>query len=217
MFDACASDRWTAYIRLIGSFGVLSRAGPVDLRISDPTREILAYLALNANRDVRRPRLLVMLWPERSEASARALLNTALWRIKKAIHDAAPAVSIFSRGEILRLEIDATVVVDVVALEETIRSLTTEWSGPGALLPPAARACLARILDIEGIELLEGLASDWVLVERERVFNLQVRGLSFLMQDRAEAGQFEEALEYGRKILRMDPMRENVQRQVIWL
>jgi DNA-binding SARP family transcriptional activator len=37
------------------------------------------------------------------------------------------------------------------------------------------------------------------------------------MQDLAESGRIEDALEYGRRILRMDPMRECVQRQVMWL
>jgi hypothetical protein len=56
-----------------------------------------------------------------------------------------------------------------------------------------------------------------VLIERERVFNLQIRGLTLLMQDFAGSGQIEEALEYGRCILRMDPMRECIHRLVMWL
>ena len=218
MFDACASGHWSVYFRLIGTFGVETVLGPIELRISDPTKEILAYLALNANRDIRRSRLLLLLWPDRSEASARALLNTSLWRIKKAIARAGlPAMSIRGRGEILRLETDDTTVVDAVVLEEIIRTLCRDHDDSGKPLPAGIRDCLVRILDTEGIEFLEGSASEWVLVERERQFNFQIRGQSLLMHDRALAGNFEEALEFGRKILRMDPMRESVQRQMIWL
>jgi DNA-binding SARP family transcriptional activator len=173
---------------------------------------------LNINREVRRSRLLLLLWPDRTEESARALLNTALWRVKRAIRDEGfTALSILGRGEIVRLETDDTVVVDAAVLEETIHRTSRAHQGPSAPLSPEIRTCLVRILDVEGFEFLEGSASDWVLVERERQFNFQIRGLSLLMQDRALAGQFEEALEFGRKILRMDPMRESVQRQVIWL
>jgi len=218
MFDACASGRWSVYFRLIGSFAVESAAGPVELRLSDPTQEILAYLALNANRDVRRSRLLMMLWPDRAEASARALLNTALWRIKKRIGAVGlSTATIVGRGEMLRLETDESTVVDAAILEEIVHAICRKPVEPGIPLPAEFRDCLMRILDTEGIEFLEGCASEWVLVERERQFNFQIRGLSLLMQDRALAGHFEEALEFGRKILRMDPMRESVQRQVIWL
>ena len=218
MFNACISNQWSVYFRLIGTFGIDSKSGPINLRLADSTKEILAYLALNANRDVRRSRLLLLLWPDRSEGSARALLNTALWRIKRSIRaEGLTTLSIIGRGEIVRLETDDTVVVDAAVLEETIHTISRGQEDSSGPLSPEIRTCLVRLLDTEGFEFIEGSASDWVLVERERQFNFQVRGLSLLMQDSALAGQFEEALEFGRKILRMDPMRESVQRQVIWL
>jgi DNA-binding SARP family transcriptional activator len=84
-------------------------------------------------------------------------------------------------------------------------------------LPASVRDTLIGILQQDGGTFLDSFSSEWVLIERERLFNLQIRGLTLLMQDLAESGRVEEALDHGNRILRMDPMRECVQRQVMWL
>jgi DNA-binding SARP family transcriptional activator len=121
-------------------------------------------------------------------------------------------------GNQLKLTMAPRVFVDVFALEASVRDAAKPSNGSmKAALSAIVRETLIDILS-DGCEgFLDGLASEWVLIERERLFNLQIRGLSLLMHDLAESGRIEEALDYGRRILRMDPMRECVQRQVMWL
>jgi DNA-binding SARP family transcriptional activator len=212
------------HVRFLGDFRIesLTAAGlraPLVLGISGKTRELFAFFLLNANKNIRRSALSNLIWSEQDERRSRANLNTALWRINrflKGVFENEIALEVGDRQ--LMLRVAPTVLIDVVALEtcvkESMRTFTDERT---AALGPAARETLIDILSDSCDGFLESLSSEWVLVERERFFNLQIRGLTLLMQDLAELGRIEEALEQGRRILRMDPMRECVQRQVMWL
>jgi DNA-binding SARP family transcriptional activator len=183
------------------------------------TREAFAFLALNANKDIRRTTLSDLIWTDHADHRSRANLNTALWRINRALKIVgSDDIRLDMDGHRLKLSVAPSIFIDVFALEASVREAAELYKDGGKVtLPPSIRKSLTDILadDCEGF--LDGWSSDWVLVERERFFNLQIRGLAFLMQDFAESGRIEEALEYGRRVLRMDPMRECVQRQVMWL
>ena len=59
-----------------------------------PTRtdqSLLAYLVLNAGTAFRREHLAGLFWPNSDESNAKGYLRQALWRLRKAIHDAAPS------------------------------------------------------------------------------------------------------------------------------
>jgi two-component SAPR family response regulator len=68
-----------------------------------------------------------------------------------------------------------------------------------------------------GGPFLDGYDGDWVVQERERLHCLFVRSTFQLMRATAMQGQYEQALDFGRRILAMDPLRENVQRDVMLL
>ena len=61
--------------------------------------------------------------------------------------------------------------------------------GTKATFPEIIRETLIDILSDTCEGFLDGLTSEWVLIERERFFNLQIRGLSLLMHDLAESGR----------------------------
>jgi DNA-binding SARP family transcriptional activator len=184
--------------RLLGDFRMQSPAATCDLHISRRTQEVLAFLVFNANKTIRRTTLSNLIWTDRNERRSRANLNTALWRINRALKAVdSDAIGLHVSGNQLNLTVAPHVFVDVFALEAAVREGAAVGKSSGkAIVPELVRT---------------------VLIERERFFNLQIRGLTLLMQDLAESGRIEEALDYGRRILRMDPMRECVQRQVMWL
>jgi DNA-binding SARP family transcriptional activator len=190
-----------------------------NLHISGRTQEVFAFLVFNANRTIRRTTLSNLIWTDRDERRSRANLNTALWRINRALKTVGKdAIVLKVSGNELNLIVAPHVFIDVFALEAAVREAPSSCDGTGkARLPARVRMVLMDILSEDCGCLLEGLSSEWVLIERERLFNLQIRGLTLLMQDFAEGGRIEEALDHGRRILRMDPMRECVQRQVMWL
>jgi DNA-binding SARP family transcriptional activator len=205
--------------RLLGDFRMQSPAATCDLHISRRTQEVLAFLVFNANKTIRRTTLSNLIWTDRNERRSRANLNTALWRINRALKAVdTDAIGLHVSGNQLNLTVAPHVFVDVFALEAAVREGAAVGKSSGkAIVPELVRTTLMDILSDDCGCLLDGLSSEWVLIERERFFNLQIRGLTLLMQDLAESGRIEEALDYGRRILRMDPMRECVQRQVMWL
>lgn len=206
-------------IRLLGDLRIQSPQVTDDLHISGKTREVFAFLLFNANKTIHRATLSNLIWADHDGRRSRANLNTALWRINRALtmlanHNICLNVS----GNRLKLTVEPCVCIDVFALGASVRDAGKSFNdNKTALLPLAIRDTLMDILS-EGCEnFLQGTDSEWVLIERERFFNLQIRGLTLLMQDLAESGRIGAALNYGRRILRMDPMRECVQRQVMWL
>ena len=205
--------------RLLGDFRMQSPLATCELHISRRTQEVFAFLVFNANKAIRRATLSNLIWTDRDERRSRANLNTALWRINRALKIIGnDSIALTMSGNQLNLTVAPHVFIDVFALEAAVREASTPGNRSGkAPLPALVRATLVDILSDDCGCLLEGLSSEWVLIERERFFNLQIRGLTLLMQDLAESARIEEALDYGRRILRMDPMRECVQRQVMWL
>ena len=66
-------------------------------------------------------------------------------------------------------------------------------------------------------DLLEGFYDDWALRERERLRLLYLDCLGTLLRRHSETGALEAALRCGRQILALDPLREDIHREVIRL
>jgi DNA-binding SARP family transcriptional activator len=64
---------------------------------------------------------------------------------------------------------------------------------------------------------MDGVTAEWALTERERLFNVQIRGLTLLMHWLGQKRTYEDALEIGRRLLAADPARESAQCEVMWL
>ena len=58
-----------------------------SLAVSDHARALLAYLAVEAVRPLRREQLSGLLWPDRPESDARHSLRQALYQLREAIGD----------------------------------------------------------------------------------------------------------------------------------
>jgi DNA-binding SARP family transcriptional activator len=58
---------------------------------------------------------------------------------------------------------------------------------------------------------------DWALSEQERVLIIRLRGLILLMHWYGDCRRYEDALEVGRRLLALDPFRESVQIDMMWL
>src|SRR5258707_747648 len=82
---------------------------------------------------------------------------------------------------------------------------------------PARALNLAASLAYYRGDLLLGWYDDWVLVERERLRVLCLRGYRRLLEHHAALDEFEPALAAGRAALAMEPLQEAVQQRVIEL
>ncbi len=207
-------DDGYSIVTLFGSLSIRAANGGWRTSLSGSAGEVFAYLVTNSGRGVRRERLADLFWTEAEPARARAALNTAVWRINKALAR-LKGIELRSGADQLMLETSPETRIDARLLESAVRAA----SGPerNEPLEPAVRAALAEAADQYNGPFLDGSASDWAIVERERLNTLHLRGLGILTQDAAHRRDYEEALGYGRRILAADPFRERVQCEVMWL
>jgi DNA-binding SARP family transcriptional activator len=184
---------------------------PCNLGISGVTRDLFHYLLIHTRREVRREYLADLFWGRSSPSRQRSAFNSAIWRIHRQIA-AFPGIVLHSDGGIVRIEIAPHIAVDA-------RELTESVQHAAAASPMAEHDAerLAGALDITEAPFLDGAVAEWALAERERFFNLRLRGLTMLMRWRGEEKRYEEALEVGRRLLQADPFREAAQCEIMWL
>jgi DNA-binding SARP family transcriptional activator len=87
---------------------------------------------------------------------------------------------------------------------------------PGRL-PDTAAAELCHGLALYRGELLDGFFDDWILAEREQLRALYIRGQLRLLDHFIAGDEVEAAIECGREVLRLDPLRESVHRRMMAL
>ena len=205
------TDRNGTTICLFGAYPVRVDGQPWHLGISGTTERLFQYLLVNRGRESRREYLADLFWRSSTPERQRSALNSAIWRIKRQLRDVA-GIDLCCDGPAIFLQIDDTVGIDARELTEIVHSLT-----PGGDMSEAVAGRLRRALEACDAPFMDGVTSDWVLTERERLFNLQIRGLTLLMHWLGQQRKYEDALEIGRRLLAADPARESAQCEVMWL
>ncbi|MEE8294889.1 MAG: BTAD domain-containing putative transcriptional regulator, partial [Sphingomonadales bacterium] len=203
-------------VALLGPFVFCQNQKRLDPKISGKTGELLAFLIANEGRYLQRDTLVSEIWGGRNWARGKSSLNTALWRIRK-ISFFQDFFTLDSCETSLNLKTNPAIEVDIHLLEKAIRKASLQNGFGHDLLSKDINGQLRSAVDKYFGPFLEPYSSNWVLVERERHLNFYIRALLTLIHDAAERRDFEEALEFGMKILAEDPFRESTQREVMWL
>lgn len=178
---------------------------------------LFAYLLLQPHRAQPREVLADTLWSERSQERARSCLSTALWRLRRILEPEGTPTGTYliaaPNGEI-SFNWESDHWLDVSAFETKARQ---GLARPIEILTGAEAQHLEEALQLYTGELLEGFYSDWALRERERLRGLYLNTLAHLMRFYQQQGQFDKSLLYGQKILELDPLREEVHRDMMRL
>jgi DNA-binding SARP family transcriptional activator len=180
-------------IALLRGFELTCDGTSVALPLS--AQRVLAFLALS-ERPLHRVYVAGKLWIDSSEEHANASLRTALWRLKQT---GVPLVTATSTQLGLRAEVE----VDVRAVAAAAHAALHESSDEGFLQLAAVG------------ELLPDWYEDWVIVERERLRQVQLHALEALCATLAEEGRFAEAVAAGMAAVAGEPLRESAQRALI--
>lgn len=198
-------------ISLFGSFSLIHDGQPQHLAIAGATQSLLQFLICFAGRPARREHLVELFWPNVRLERRRAALNSAIWRIKKAL---APfdGFSIDTHADAVTMCLDPEVRCDARALSDALQAATAAERPSTADLTR-----LADVLEVCEAPLLDGLGDDWAVIERERLSGVQLRGLTLMMHALAERKSYDEALDYSRRILAIDPFRESTIQEAMCL
>ena len=174
------------------------------------------YLLLNRQIPQTREQIAGVFWGDHSSQTARKNLRNILWRLNQAFQSVGAALEdlvtiqedciTFTGTESFRLDVDEFEAASQLSMDHAGQNLTAEQV---SVLEAAA--------ELYKGDFLEGIYEDWCLYERERLRLAFLNILIRLMDHHSRAGHYEHGLEYGQRILSLDPTRERVQRQVMMM
>jgi DNA-binding SARP family transcriptional activator len=204
-------------IALLGGVSFSADGAIVRSDLGPAGRLLACYLFEFAGRVHRRERLADLFWGETDPDKARSALNTAIWRIRKILElgSKGGARHLITIGEDVILEPSQSIQIDTHVLQSVFQRVLSRHHA--SELPDGDIREISAAIDSYGGPFLDGYDGEWVLQERERLHCLFVRSTFALMRAAAVRGHYEHALDFGRRILGTDPLRESVQRDVMLL
>jgi DNA-binding SARP family transcriptional activator len=205
------------WIKLFGRVKVSHDNWKTEVNITRIVQGLLAYLLLQRNQNHSRDLLAALFWGEQNQEKARGCLNTALWRLRSALEPTGVPHGTFlvssHFGEV-GFNQDSRYWLDVAIFEEQIKDILTTSHHS---IKEEEVEKIESVMQLYKGDLLEGFYDDWALRERERLRSLYLNGLAYLMKYEKRHGYYEKGLAYGRQILELDPLREEIHREMMRL
>jgi DNA-binding SARP family transcriptional activator len=158
-----------------------------------------------------------LFWGDSSEDRACSCLSTALWRLRKILEpEGIPRGTYLltpSPGEV-GFNPESNYWLDVTELESHAQPILTK---PHESLVSHEVLELEKALELYSGDLLEGFYDDWALTERERLRSLYIKSQAHLLGYYSHEGGYDKALACGHCILNLDPLREEIHREMMRL
>lgn len=204
-------------VRLFGYVQVSHNNWKTEVNTTRMIKGLLAFLLLERHRTHSREELAALFWGEQDEEKARGCLNTALWRLRGALEPpGVPHQTYLSCNRFGEVGFNRTsrYWLDVAIFEEQTEKILAI---PFDVIDEKKIHKLTNLLQLYRGELLEGFYDDWAIRERERLRALYLSSLAYLMRYELYHRAYEKGLAYGRRILELDPLREEIHRDLIRL
>ncbi len=204
-----------AELRTFGGFHIRRSGKYCPNELGPLCRRLLVFLIVNNGVPQRREKLVDLFYDSRDQKNALNALSSNISRLRAWLRQQQSRSSdkslqlIANKNEILA-EVQELSFLDSYRFEQGILQFD-QSEGEGDLL------MLEKALAEYRGPFMDGDDDQWILYERERFHCLFVRGQTEMMNALARAEHFEEALDCGRRILGVDPLREYVNRQVMLL
>ncbi len=190
------------HIHLLGdfhlSFGDETVTGVKTTRL----QSLLAYLVLHRDLPQPRQRLAFLFWPDTSEEQARNNLRNLLHFLRRSLPDSEDFLIIDTQT--IQWNPRAIFTLDV---DQFIRSAGS----------PGAREDLQQAIQMYSGDLLPDCYDDWIQPERERLRELFINVLERLIQLLENERDYSQAISYTRRLLRVEPLREESHRRLMRL
>lgn len=177
---------------------------------------VLAYLAVEGADAQPRARLLGLLWPEASEASARNNLRVVLANLRHALGSAAPSAD----RQVVQLDLDSG-ALDVATFQELLSSTHAHHHQ----LTESCAECAARLeqaLELYRGEFLAGFTladaaafEEWALTWREALHQQVLDALTMLANYCEQVADYAALCRHARRQLELEPWHEPAQRQLM--
>lgn len=185
-----------------------------ELTLRPASQMFLLYLLLHRTRFQRREALAAQFWGDLDEVRARRCLNSALWRLRSELDAAAVQVLVTNPQGDIRFSLGDQDRLDVAEFEIIASSNVAR---PPESLDPAALASLEHAIALYQGDLAENCYYDWVVPERERLRALYLDTLTLLLKAYIHQQAYLSAIATAQHLLNVDPLREDVHRDLMRL
>jgi DNA-binding SARP family transcriptional activator len=206
-------------VNVLGSFQATLNGEPVTGFAYSKARALLAYLAVEADRPHTRRELAALLYPESTDRVASSNLRKVIYMLRRAIgnDDASPPYVQITR-QTVQLDRESDFGSD---LEVFTRAIEFSEAHAHRSLETCT-SCMERLAGAAEVyrgDLLAGLAVDsvlyeeWLVVQRERLHGHALEMLGHLADYHGRRGEHDQAIEYARRQVELEPWRESAHRQ----
>ena len=207
----------TLRIHLLGVARISHNRYPGETTIGRGVLRLLAYLVLFRERTHAREALAGLFWGDSSEDRARSCMSTALWRLCRVLEPPGVPRGAYllttAAGEI-GFNTGSNYWLDVAQLESHAARILSK---PCHALEAGYVREIEKVLKLYAGDLLEGYYEDWALSERERLRSLYLKSQAHLLGYYSHKGLYDRALACGHYILNLDPLREEIHREMMRL
>ncbi len=204
-------------ISLLGTVRVTHQGLSTQNSMGHAVKALLGYLTLFRHRFHTREVLAGMFWGESSEERARNSLRTAIWRLRKVLEPETIPKGTYivttPMGEV-GFNRESNHWLDVAVFENNTKKILAKHFK--TLTAEDVRS-LENTLTLYSGDLLEGFYNEWALRERERLRSLYLKSQDHLLRYFSHHDAYEEGLACGRNILDLDPLREEIHREMMRL
>ena len=197
----------TLEIRLLGDFVLLQDGRTVSGLDTSRLQALLAYLLLHRDAPQLRHYLAFVFWPDSDEGQARTNLRNLLHRLRQAWPEVDAYLTIETKSMSWRPNVQ--ILLDTAAFTQAIEQAQT------AAAPAAALAHWQQAINLYTGDLLPGCYDDWIESERTRLHQLFLQALATAVQLATEMQDYVAAVQFGRRLLAADPLRETAYQELM--
>jgi DNA-binding SARP family transcriptional activator len=199
-------------LRMLGEIQLLGKDVLMTGIAGTRLQSLLAYLVLHSDRPQSRTRLASLFWPNSSEAQAHANLRNLVYLLRKTLLDADQWLHVDRHTLLWRSQESWT--VDVLGFESALaRAEQAEYEQDST----AMRLALEQAVALYQGELLPGCYDEWILAERDRLFQVFIAALERLLCLWEQAGNYSSAILIAHRLLREDLLHEAEYRHLMRL
>jgi DNA-binding SARP family transcriptional activator len=177
---------------------------------------LFCYLLVNKGNLLHRERLAAVFWGDSPTFTARKNLRNTLWRLRQTLESVGVEIS-----QYLHITEENVAFIDSGPYwldTEYFTAITSRYASlKGDELSAEQAAELAKAVALYRGDLLEGVYEDWFLYDRERLRLAYLDALYKLILYHKTDGSHEQGIDYGERMLALDPTREKVHRQLMVL
>jgi DNA-binding SARP family transcriptional activator/predicted ATPase/Tfp pilus assembly protein PilF len=204
-------------ISLLGGVTITQNGTVVSGFASRKVEALLVYLVCNPRphaRDV----LATLLWPNNDQTRALANLSVALTSLRKQLD-----AYLLTERHTVAFNTETAFQLDTAVFQQTIAQ-AKETQQQNRPLNRTSAAQLATAVTLYQGDFLTGFSvrgapefEAWALLEQEHLRQLFLTALTDLTTFHQQRGQIEESIRYARQLLTVDPLQENIHRQLMAL